>query len=686
MLVAIIAVGLLLRLTPWLRDPAIALRDDAAYHERLVMATIAAGHVPAVDALSEPPQGRRLAEHLPLGLYSASAAFHRVLAPIDRAPVRTHLIVFIALAGALIAIPVHLATRALGAGAGPALLAAAIAVCMPAHLHRTFGHWVRYDAPGTFLIAMHVAFALRALRWGTLTGAAGGPARDAGVVGTRVVAVTRSVWLDAALSAAFLIAAAAVWRVTLLFPLIEAAYVLLTVCARGAGRGMAVWFGALALAGTVAFLVMDPMRSQHFVRSGAWVLVAGAAIVAAISAMKPSARASIRVSMAALAIALAVIVTTLMPAGPYDATADVLRLKVAQLLHLGDGGSPLAHLMLDVIELFSVSPAAFVIGPQQFFALGPWFLAAPFLLRATGGGRGFAAALVSAPGLLAFLCIALSVLTLLFSRNKVLLAPWVAVVCGMIASKLFVPPANAATPLATGARRRKGGAPPREAQHAPGGDARFALSTAFAISIVATLGTGAYLAWSRTSHADPALEATGAFLRERAPVTAIVGAPWWYGYDLQALSGRATFADGLLESRENQRRILAFYTAFLASDPSTLTAFCRAHHLTHLLIPPADEFTNIAWIADPPMAERIVAGKDATPDELQRTLVRMMRREPVAGFEVAFENERFRVLAVAERDSVVVAGALGNGAAPPDPRIGADPALPARTAPPASTP
>ena len=243
-------------------------------------------------------------------------------------------------------------------------------------------------------------------------------------------------------------------------------------------------------------MMMDPMRSQHFVRSGAWVLVVGAAIASVISSIKPNLRAWMRVGIAGAAIAIALIVVTVLPAGPYDATADVLKLKLARLLNLADAGSPLSHLMLDVIELYSLSPAALVIGPQQFFALGPWFIAAPFLLRTAGGRPGFAAALASAPGLLAFLCVALAMLTLLFSRNKVLLAPWVAVVCGMIATKLFVAPPNATTPVAaTGARRRKGGTPARETQGAPAGNARFALSTAFAISIVATMGTGAYLAW-----------------------------------------------------------------------------------------------------------------------------------------------------------------------------------------------
>src|SRR5262245_3697093 len=159
-----VVLGLALRLLPWWLEPTAALRDDAGYHTRLVAATAALGHVPARDPLSEPPQGRRLADHLPLGLYLAAAAFHRALAPLDGADVRTHTIVFVALAGACVAIPVFLATRALGTGARAAWLAAFVIATLPAHLHRTFGHWVRYDALGATLLVAHLAFALRALR------------------------------------------------------------------------------------------------------------------------------------------------------------------------------------------------------------------------------------------------------------------------------------------------------------------------------------------------------------------------------------------------------------------------------------------------------------------------------------------------------------------------------------------
>ena len=177
------------------------------------------------------------------------------------------------------------------------------------------------------------------------------------------------------------------------------------------------------------------------------------------------------------------------------------------------------------------------------------------------------------------------------------------------------------------------------------------MSTTFAACTVATIACGVYLAWTRVSHADRALEDAAEFLRSHTRSNAIIAAPWWYGYDLQALAARATLADGLLESRENQRRILELYAAFVAPDPAVLERFCRTHQVSHVLVPPPDEFTNVAWIAAPAMAERIVAGREATPDELEGTLVRMMRREPVAGFAVAYENDRFRVLALNGSDS-----------------------------------
>ena len=51
-----VALGLVLRLVPGFVDPGIALRDDAAFHERMVRATLERGRVPELDCTWPPPR------------------------------------------------------------------------------------------------------------------------------------------------------------------------------------------------------------------------------------------------------------------------------------------------------------------------------------------------------------------------------------------------------------------------------------------------------------------------------------------------------------------------------------------------------------------------------------------------------------------------------------------------------
>src|SRR5439155_1565106 len=330
---------------------------------------------------------------------------------------------FTALAGALIVVPVWLATRAVGGSAGTAWIAALIIETLPAHLHRTFGYWVRYDALGGLLIAAHVAFVLRALR---------------------------------------------------------------------------------------------PTATRR---------------LAAVRALETQA---------------------------YAGTFELLMFKLRQLAFGAPAAGPLARLQLDVIELFGLTPAALAIGPQQFLALGPWFFAAPLLLAARREWRWRdGARLVAAPGgLLAFLCAALTVLALAFSRNKVLLAPWVAVVCAMAGAELWAPRSLAAA----GPPRSRAGAGSKTVARA----GLMALRIAFVLCALATAATGALLAESRRAAYDRDLSEALAFLRQHTAAGAAVAAPWWYGYETQAVAERPTVTDGLLESRENQRRILELFAAWVA--------------------------------------------------------------------------------------------------------------------------
>ncbi len=623
-LAAVVVVGVALRLLPWLLDPSIALRDDAAFHERIVRETVALGRVPEVDRLSEPPTGRRLADHLPLGLYVTAAAFHDALAPLDHADVRVHLMLWIAVCGALTALPVYAATRAMGAGPVAGWLAAAIVATLPAHLHRTFGYWVRYDAAGVLLAMTHVAFALRALR------------------------ESKTRRADAALSAVFLVAAAAMWRVSLALAPLEAAWAILAIAVAGAGRPLRDWLLAVAFVGTLGFLRIDPMRAQHFATSAGWAPMLAAAALACVPAARPGGRAPVRITAALVALAVAVAGALWLGPAEYGGTLELIAFKLTALAgHIGNA-SPLARLQLDVVELFGLTPVAFAFGPQQFLALGPWFLAAPILLvraraqTVRGALRGFGGAW----GLLAALAVSFTVLTLAFARNKVLLAPVLAVVCACAGAALWRNSESSAR-LRPGTGTERSGARARRAPAGPQPSmARLALRGLFALSVAATAVCGVLLASSRHSEFEPSELEVLHFLREHTPASAVIAAPWWYGYEIEAVAGRPALTDGLLESPANQRRILGLFHACLSRDPAELVTTCARDSARYLLVPPPETFSHVAWVADPRIAEHIDRGLSATPDERGRVLVRLMRREPVPGFEPAFENDEYRVVKV----------------------------------------
>ena len=163
MVLTAVAAGTLLRLAVVWTDPAGEFLNDSAFHWRMIDDVVEHGHVPAPDPLSDPPRGRDIAHYLPEGLYQSGAAFHGLLSAFGSRDLRFNILLFIALAGGLIAIPVFVAARALFSSAWAGGLAAAIAVMSPAHLHRTYAYWLRYDSLGTLLILAHVALSLRAL-------------------------------------------------------------------------------------------------------------------------------------------------------------------------------------------------------------------------------------------------------------------------------------------------------------------------------------------------------------------------------------------------------------------------------------------------------------------------------------------------------------------------------------------
>lgn len=579
-----VGAGFGLRLWPCLREPGFEFVIDAAVHERLAREVVATGHVAAIDPLSEAPLGRRVARQLPLGLYTIAAGFHGLLSTFGLRDLRWNLAILTALAGALCALPAAFGALAVFRDRRAAAVAAVITAFLPAHLARTDGLSFRYDAMGTLLVTLQSALALA-----TLAAPAGRRRRVLG-----------------AAAALALVAAMSVWRVSLLVLELELVFVALAFVVRGGDGALRDLWLAIALVGTVGLLPVPYLAVHGFLRSAPWLVVVGLALLLAVPALAPRPHGLLR------GVALAAVTALAVWAGSAASTADYAGLlgAIAHRLGLARGANPDVALMRTVSELQGMSPRRLLASDRDFSWLGALLLASPLLfawMRATHAkaGRGDeaparrraaagasvpapppASAPSLAPWLLAFLAIGLAAATLVFQRTAVLLAPVLAIAIGGLC-------ARALDALADRRRRVAGGA--TLALAAP----------ALALALVA----GVHTAATQTTRLAPNLRRAIEYLRTHATPDAVVLTDWDTGYDVQSLAGRATVVDGLLESTENRRRILAFYDACMDTSAAPLEALCRDVGARWLLLPPATAVYAMALVADDPLAAAIASGR-----------------------------------------------------------------------------
>ena len=633
-----VLVGLALRLAP-LAGGGGDFTSDQAFHLRMIREVAEHGRVPGLDPLSDAPLGRPVARLLPVGLYHAAAAFHAVLAVAGLPSLQAAALGFTALAGALIALPVFLLALALFRDRRAAAVAAFAAVVLPAHLHRTFCWWLRYDALGTLLAIAHLAFLVRALAAVT--------ARRAG--------------LEAAIGGLLLALAVACWRVPLVLPPLEAAALLLLALTRGLERPTAVAFAVCLGVAALACAPVGYVHAQGLLLSRAWLLPLAAAAAGLTPWMHPGARTATRLATAAVALAGAWVLGGI--AGGAAAYGDVMQIVPARLALLTGGHArvtPIAALLLNVEELGGAGPAE-LFGPAHLSWLGAW-CAGALALRWLAAGRPAPARLGvrPAPALFAFLCAALTLATLLFVRDKVLLAPLVAVVIGGLVSWALgaeTRPSAAAVdrgsagPAARSPRRegrrdaRRGGGTRRPAAWSRA--ARLVSLAALLVCAAVTLYQSAGLALTRRSRLDPGLAGALVWLRTHTPPGAVVLSAWQQGYEVQAYAGRASVMDGMIEAPRNQRRIVEFASAAMERGPDSLAALCRRQQAGWLLVPPSPQLLTVAIVAGMPFVGKLGAGIPLDREEGDRVLIRMMvLGESPFPFRLLHESGGYRVYRV----------------------------------------
>lgn len=617
-LIAIVAFGAALRLAP-ARDPDGRWIGDAAFHDRMIRAVLARGAVPAVDSLSEAPAGRRVGDVLPVGLYAVAAGFDRVMAAFGVRDSRTATLWCVALAGALIAIPVYGAARALFADRWAALLAALIAVILPAHVHRTWCGWLRYEPLGTTLIMAHLA----------------------GAFGALTARTPRAARVLAAISGAWLFAAVWVWHVALLVPFIELAFVVCLAAVRAPERAVREWFTAVVIAETIAALTLGYQRHEAFAVSRGWLFTM-ATCAALWTPWLRRADAPRRARLAAVAVAAAIAIGVGAFGGherEYSVMLRAIEAKIAGVTFM-TAIDPLTALLLGVDELSGTAPGEWLSAGVLSW-LGAWFVLLPALFwwRA---GRPSPARLrdAGAAGMLyVALCVALVVVTALLTRAKVILAPLVAIGCG--GSLLAILPAPAGEPAARPKRAR--------APRGNGIGARVILAGAFAACVIVTARDGIGLATTRRSHLDPGLVAALDYLRTHTAPDATVLSLWERGYEIQAYAERRTLVDAMLEAPVGQRRIVEIDRALMQSTTDSLAALCRRDGATWLLVPPSESLLGIALVTRPPFLDKLLPpGRPLNRQDADHVVIRMMvLGQSIAPFELAFEQRGYRVYRVA---------------------------------------
>ena len=150
--------------------------------------------------------------------------------------------------------------------------------------------------------------------------------------------------------------------------------------------------------------------------------------------------------------------------------------------------------------------------------------------------------------------------TFIFSRNKIILGPLVALTAGESIKLIY--------------KNKRG-------------MVKLILSSLVAIAVIKT-GCDAYkLAATRrvNTKIDPYLKQSLSNINALTPENAVILCYWADGYPIQTYCNRSTITDGLFESPEIVRRIIMESVIFYSYNEDELWDYCKRRGATHLLIP-----------------------------------------------------------------------------------------------------
>jgi len=207
------------------------------------------------------------------------------------------------------------------------------------------------------------------------------------------------------------------------------------------------------------------------------------------------------------------------------------------------------------------------------------------------------------------------VITFIFSRNKAVLGPLVAMTMGESVS-LAMRVKNIATR---------------------------SIAIALIALVIGKTGYDAYrLAVTRyvNTKLDPALAECVTKIKALTPPDAVFLSYWADGYPIQTYCGRATLTDGLFESPEIVRRIIAESKAYYSYNEKDLRDFCARYGATHVLVP---NYRKMSYAGYAGVEYRLFfVNNKPTPLGRLTTLCKMMYYPgELVFFKMIFRNKEF---------------------------------------------
>ncbi|MDD5356357.1 MAG: STT3 domain-containing protein, partial [Candidatus Omnitrophica bacterium] len=150
-----------LRMIPSIGNPA-EFTFDSAFHYRMTDDIVQKGSVAPIDFLSTYPQGKDIAATTPTALYHICASFHKLINNFYPLPLERSILLFCALCGSLICIPIYLLSYEIYRNRITALMSAFLSGIIPAYLQRTFCYRYRYEIVAVPLLFMSLLFFIKA--------------------------------------------------------------------------------------------------------------------------------------------------------------------------------------------------------------------------------------------------------------------------------------------------------------------------------------------------------------------------------------------------------------------------------------------------------------------------------------------------------------------------------------------